>query len=163
MKSVAMSLDELYTKPGHLIRRAHQISWALFLEECAAYNITSVQYSALVAIRERPGVDATRLSALIAFDRSTIGNVIERLEARGLVVRKLSKEDKRQKLLFLSKDGEILLNHVVPLVERVQKRILAPFDKAERKTFVKLLERLATTNNDVTSAPLRRIEDSASV
>jgi DNA-binding MarR family transcriptional regulator len=147
----------------HLIRRAHQISWALFLEECAAYNITSVQYSALVAIRERPGVDATRLSALIAFDRSTIGNVIERLEARGLVVRKLSKEDKRQKLLFLSKDGEVLLNHVVPLVERVQKRILAPFDKAERKTFVKLLERLATMNNDVTSAPLRRIEDSASV
>ena len=115
-----MSLRDLYAKPGHLIRRAHQISWALFLNECADYNVTPVQYSALVAIKERPGVDATRLSALIAFDRSTIGNVIERLEARGLLTRQAGAEDRRQKLLFLSDAGEQLLVAVMPLVARVR-------------------------------------------
>jgi DNA-binding MarR family transcriptional regulator len=156
-----MSLKDLYAKPGHLIRRAHQISWALFLNECADYNITPVQYAALVAIRERPGVDATRLSALIAFDRSTIGNVIERLEARGLVTRRAGDEDRRQKLLFLSDAGEQLLLAVMPLVERVQARILAPLTEAERDIFVRLLDRVTEVNNEVTSAPLRRIEDVA--
>jgi len=154
-------LRDLYAKPGHLIRRAHQISWALFLNECADYNVTPVQYSALVAIKERPGVDATRLSALIAFDRSTIGNVIERLEIRGLVTRKAGAEDRRQKLLFLSEDGEELLRQIAPLVERVQERILAPLTKDEREIFVRLLDRMGQVNNDVTSAPLRRLEELA--
>lgn len=156
-----MSLRDLYAKPGHLIRRAHQISWALFLTECADYNVTPVQYSALVAIQERPGTDATRLSALIAFDRSTIGNVIERLEARGLVTRRAGAEDRRQKLLFLSEAGEDLLRRVTPLVERVQERILAPLTPDERLTFVRLLERMGQVNNDVTSAPLRPLEEAA--
>lgn len=157
-----MSLNDLYEKPGHLIRRAHQISWALFLDECAEFNITPVQYAAMVAIQERAGVDATRLSSLIAFDRSTIGNVIERLEARGLVVRKPSAEDKRLKLLFLSREGAALLRNVEGAVERVQERLLAPLNAAERKQFMKLLTRLAALNNEVTSAPLRAVEETKS-
>ena len=78
-------MDSLCDMPGHLIRRAHQISTALFAEECAGFDLTPVQYAALVAIKANPEVDATRLSALIAFDRSTIGGVLERLEAKGWV------------------------------------------------------------------------------
>ncbi len=78
-------MDDFHDMPGHLIRRAHQISTAQFAEECAGFDLTSVQYAALVAIKANPDVDATRLSALIAFDRSTIGGVLERLEAKGFV------------------------------------------------------------------------------
>ncbi|WP_424136715.1 MarR family winged helix-turn-helix transcriptional regulator [Roseomonas chloroacetimidivorans] len=153
-----MSLTDLYAKPGHLIRRAHQISWALFLEECAAFNITPVQYSALVAIDERPGVDATRLSALIAFDRSTIGNVLDRLENRGLIRREASAQDRRQKLLHLTREGKTILRQVRPLVLRVQNRILAPLSEEERATLLKLLTRLTMEQNEVTSAPIRSYE-----
>lgn len=158
-----MPLSDLYSKPGHLIRRAHQISWALFLDECAEFNLTPVQYAAMVAIDERPGVDATRLSSLIAFDRSTIGNVIERLESRNLVERKASADDKRQKLLFLSGEGAALLKNAEASVERVQERLLAPLTPAERKQFIKLLIRLATLNNEATSAPIREVEDTTSM
>lgn len=74
---------EFTTMPGHLIRRAQQVSIAIFAEECAGLDLTSVQYAALSAIGAHPGVDATRLSTLIAFDRSTIGDVLERLESKG--------------------------------------------------------------------------------
>ena len=94
-------MDSLYAMPGHLIRRVQQVSTALFAEECAGLDLTSVQFAALVAIRENPGVDATRLSHLIAFDRSTLGGVLERLEAKGWVVRNPSPGDKRIKLLRL--------------------------------------------------------------
>ncbi len=148
-------MDSLYDMPGHLIRRAQQISTALFAEECAEFDLTSVQYAALVAIKAHPDVDATRLSALIAFDRSTLGSVLERLEAKGWVLRSPSTADKRVKLLRLTLEGDRLLRQVEPAVCRVQQRLLEPLTPADRGAMLRLLGQLATDHNDVTSVPLR--------
>ena len=104
-----MSMDDVYSKPGHLIRRAQQIAVALFMEECATFDITPVQYAALVAIREHAAIDATRVSALVAFDRSTIGSVLERLEAKGLIERTNSRQDKRVKTLRTAGSAKLRL------------------------------------------------------
>ncbi len=148
-------MDSFHDMPGHLIRRAHQISTALFAEECAGFDLTPVQYAALAAIKANPDVDATRLSALIAFDRSTIGGVLERLEAKGWVLRSPSPDDKRLKLLRITLDGERLLRRVAPAVRRVQQRLLEPLAPADRATMLRLLGELADVHNDVTSVPLR--------
>ena len=103
-----MALNILYSKPGHLIRRAHQIAVALFMEECAGYDITPVQYATLVAIGATPGIAAIQLSAIVAFDPATLGKVIERLEAKKLVSRRMTAADKRAKSLFLTKEGQAL-------------------------------------------------------
>ena len=71
-------MEDVFAKPGHLFRRMQQIAVAIFMEECAEFELAPVQYAALVTVREHPGIDATRLSAVIAFDRSTIGDVLER-------------------------------------------------------------------------------------
>ena len=71
--------------PGHLIRRVHQLSTAYFAEECGG-DLTAVQYAALVAIGAHPGIDATRLSEIIYFDRS-IGDVLDRMETKGWILR----------------------------------------------------------------------------
>src|SRR3954471_5593025 len=115
-----ISMEAVYGKPGYLFRRMQQIAVAIFVEECKAYDLTPVQYAALVAIRSHPGIDATRLSAVIAFDRSTLGSVIERLESKDWVARKPSREDKRIKLLTLTKAGEALLRNIMPFVDRAQ-------------------------------------------
>lgn len=145
----------LYTMPGHLIRRVHQISTALFAEECAAFGLTSVQYAALMALRSNPGADATRLSALIAFDRSTIGGVLDRLEIKGWVRRDPSPTDRRIKLLSLTPDGEALLDLVAQAVDRVQQRLLEPLTPIDRSAVVRLLKQIASAHNEMTSAPLR--------
>ena len=67
-------MDAVYTAPGYLFRRMQQIAVAIFMEECKDFDLTPVQYAALIAIHTHPGIDATRLSAVIAFDRSTLGN-----------------------------------------------------------------------------------------
>lgn len=148
-------MDSLYDMPGHLIRRAQQISTALFAEECAAFDLTSVQYAAMAAIRAHPEVDATRLSHLIAFDRSTLGSVLERLEAKGWVLRTASPTDRRVKLLRLTLEGERLLRAVEPAVRRVQQRLLEPLTPADRTAMLRLLGQLASVHNDITSVPLR--------
>ncbi|TPG57171.1 MarR family transcriptional regulator [Roseomonas nepalensis] len=149
-------MHDLYAMPGHLIRRAQQISGALFAEEAGAHELTSVQFAALYAIRENPEVDATRLSALIAFDRSTLGGVLERLEAKGWIGRSHAEGDRRAKRLRLTAEGAALLRRVEPAVRRVQDRLLAPLSPADRVTFMRLLAQLAEVHNEVTPAPLRR-------
>ena len=154
-KQAAVTMDAVYTKPGYLFRRMQQIAVAIFVEECRAYDLTPVQYAALVAIRTHPGIDATRLSAVIAFDRSTLGNVIERLEAKLYIERKPAPEDKRVKLLYLTKAGTGLLRHIMPSVDRAQARMLQPLKPADRKTLLALMTQLVDLNNEASRVPLR--------
>ena len=154
-KPAAVTMDAVYTAPGYLFRRMQQIAVAIFVEECRAHDLTPVQFAALVAIHTHPGIDATRLSAVIAFDRSTLGNVIERLEAKKLIERKPSTEDKRVKLLYLTRAGAALLRDITPSVDRAQARMLQPLKPADRKALMALLSQLVDLNNEASRVPLR--------
>jgi DNA-binding MarR family transcriptional regulator len=154
-KPVTITMDAVYTAPGYLFRRMQQIAVAIFMEECRSFDLTPVQYAALIAIHTHPGIDATRLSAVIAFDRSTLGNVIERLEVKKLIERKPSLEDKRVKLLYLTKSGAALLRDITPSVERAQARMLQPLRPADRKALMALLSQLVDLNNEASRVPLR--------
>lgn len=157
-KPAPITMDAVYAAPGYLFRRMQQIAVALFVEECKEYDLTPVQYAAMVAIHTHPGIDATRLSAVIAFDRSTLGSVIERLQIKSLIERKPAPEDKRVKLLYLTKSGVALLCDIKPSVERAQARMLQPLDPADRKKLLALLTQLVDLNNEASRVPLRAEE-----
>ena len=125
---------------GHLIRRLHQQSAQVFQAktQAAGFDMTSVQFAALDAIAEQPGIDQASLAATISFDRATIGGVIDRLESKGLVQREVSDSDRRARLLSLTKDGEKLLAACRPVVEALQAEILGALSRAERKEFLTL-------------------------
>jgi DNA-binding MarR family transcriptional regulator len=148
-------MDAVYAAPGYLFRRMQQIAVAIFVEECKAFDLTPVQYAALVAIHTHPGIDATRLSAVIAFDRSTLGSVIERLEAKAFIERKAGRDDKRVKLLYLTKGGAATLREIMPSVERAQARMLQPLKPADRKLLLDLMTQLVDLNNEASRVPLR--------
>ena len=150
-----ITIDAVYAAPGYLFRRMQQIAVSIFMEECKAFDLTPVQYAALIAIHTHPGIDATRLSAVIAFDRSTLGSVIERLQAKDYVERKPAPEDKRIKLLYLTKSGAAILREIIPAVERAQARMLEPLKPADRKTLLGLLSQLVDLNNEASRVPLR--------
>lgn len=157
-KPTPITMDAVYTAPGYLFRRMQQIAVALFVEECKEYDLTPVQYAAMVAIHTHPGIDATRLSAVIAFDRSTLGSVIERLQIKSLIERRSAPDDKRVKLLYLTKSGVALLRDIKPSVERAQARMLQPLDPADRKKLMALLTQLVDLNNEASRVPLRAEE-----
>jgi MarR family transcriptional regulator, lower aerobic nicotinate degradation pathway regulator len=154
-KQAPITMDAVYTAPGYLFRRMQQIAVAIFVEECKAFDLTPVQYASLIAIRTHPGIDATRLSAVIAFDRSTLGNVIERLQTKGLIERKPAREDRRVRLLYLTRQGTALLRDIMPSVEKAQARMLQPLKPADRKTLLALLTQLVDLNNEASRVPLR--------
>lgn len=140
--------------PGHLIRRCQQIAVALFLDECAGHNLTPVQFAVLCAISARPGVEQNALAGLVAVDRSTIGDVVSRLEARALLVRSPDSGDRRLKRISVTRSGRRLIDTARPAVERTQDRLLAPLDPAERGIFLACLARIAEVNNTESRAPM---------
>jgi len=139
--------------PGHYIRRLQQIAVGLFMEETQAFGITPVQFAALKAVATQPGMDQGSLAAGIGFDTSTIGGVVDRLQARGWVVRQVSPEDRRARLLHATPEGVKILEDVGDAVAQTQKRILAPLPAAERKEFLRMLQVLVDANNDASRAP----------
>ena len=128
---------------GHLIRRLHQQSTQVFLArtQAAGFELTSVQFAALDAVAQQPGVDQASLAATISFDRATIGGVIDRLEQKGLVQRMVSAQDRRARQLHLTPAGKRLLAACRPVVEALQADILAPLSAAERTAFLALAQK----------------------
>jgi len=152
-----MKLSNLYQAPGHLVRRLQQIAVGIFLEELKEFDVTPVQYAALIAISDCPGLDQKSVASQIAVDRSTIGTLLKVLEARQLITRITPKKDKRTKTLFINEKGERLLQGTLDHTRRVEKRILAPLNTRERKEFMALLGRLVQSNNKFSRVPLNPV------
>jgi DNA-binding MarR family transcriptional regulator len=139
--------------PGHLIRRAHQVSVAIFMEETAGHDVTPVQFAILNALLEDPGEDQVTLARKVAFDAATFGSVIGRLEARGWVRREADGGDRRRKLLWVTAEGTRAAQAMKRSVARVQSRILAPLDEAERTQLLGLLDRLVAGHEEDVAPP----------
>lgn len=154
-----MNLD-IYELAGFNIRRLHQISVSIFDHEMetAGLALTQVQYGALQAIAAYPGIDQGTLAGLIAYDRVTIGGVVDRLVAKALVTRSISSKDRRARKLDITPAGRRLLKAAAPLVRKLQRRILAGLTAQERAAFTALLAKTTTANNARSRAPLRRLD-----
>lgn len=146
---------DLHLKPGHLIRRAQQISVSIFFDECRSFDITPMQYAVMKVLASTADLDQITLAHRAALDRSTIGGLAERLEEKGWIRRMPGTEDRRQKLLSLTDEGRRVLAAVEPAVERTQQRILAPLSPDESRIFVALLEKLVDENNEASRAPFK--------
>ena len=135
--------NDLANMPGHLVRRLHQRSTAIFQEWLAAtpVEMTSVQFAALDTLSRNPGIDQARLAALISYDRATIGEVVKRLIKKGFVERQVSETDRRARSLRLTKAGSEALVQVAPLVAELQAQILERLTEKERDQFLKLAQK----------------------
>ncbi len=153
--TVDLAAESLAERPGFLIRRMHQIHLALFAEECAAFDITPVQYSILTVASAQPGLDQAQLAYEVGVDRATLANVLARLEGKQLIKRSTSPADKRLKLVTLTASGAAALQKMLLPVQRAHDRTVAALPAAEQALFLKLLMRLVDSQNAYGRAPLR--------
>ncbi len=134
---------ETYSYPGHLIRRLHQISTHVFMLRVkeAGFDLTPIQLAAMQALNKNPGIEQAQIATLIAYDRATIGGVIERLEKKGYVTRVVSKSDRRAREVNLSSAGRRAVEQLTPTVCALQDEILARLDIEERAAFTLMAQK----------------------
>lgn len=145
----------LFSRPGFLIRRIHQIHGFLFAEETGEFNITPVQYSLLTALNTLGEIDQNTLAIEVGLERSSVAEVIPRLQSRGLVDRNRAAHDKRLKLVKLTRQGKRLVTKMAPAVQRAHERTLEHLPTEQRDFFMLQLIRLVEANNDNSLVPFR--------
>ncbi len=145
----------LWSRPGYLIRRLHQIHCALFLEECKASQLTPVQYGLLTALSLHGALDQVSLAEELGLDRATTAEVLARLEARKLIARKANPRDRRAKLASITRRGRTLTVAMFTSMQRAQDRLCAPLSQKERDVFMATLVRLIEVNNAYGRGALR--------
>lgn len=135
---------ELLDMAGHLIRRLHQQSTQVFAQrtQAAGFDLTSIQFAALDFIHANPGTDQARVAEAIAYDRATIGGVIDRLEQKGWIRRVVSERDRRARELSLTTEGRRIRAALLPIVKDLQDEILQSLSAADRARFLKLARQI---------------------
>ncbi len=128
---------------GHLVRRLNQLSTQVFSKRMqdTGLDLTPVQFAAMDAISARPGIDQAGVAAQIAYDRATIGGVIDRLEQKGFVARTVCKHDRRAREVRLTEKGAEVFTDILPVVTELQGEILPGLSPEEAARFLELAEK----------------------
>ena len=142
------NLTQLYARPGFLLRRAHQISTAVFEDECRHVGLTPAQFGALSVLRASPGLDQSSLARALGFDKVTMLRVLRGLETRGLIARLRTPENRRNLSISLAPAGLALLQEAQQPAERAYHRLMVPLNAAQQTQLVALLQLLTTGLED---------------
>lgn len=146
-------LSQLYARPGFLLRRAHQISTAVFEDECRSVGLTPAQFGVLSVLRATPGLDQSTLARALGFDKVTVLRVLRGLETRGLIERAPAPASRRNLAVCLSAAGLALLEQAQQPADRAYDRLMAPLSKAQQGQLLELLQLLTTgLENDARAA-----------
>jgi MarR family transcriptional regulator, temperature-dependent positive regulator of motility len=137
-----------HRKIGPLSRRFFQVYLGLIREVLEPFGLDAGYYGVLVELSDKPGIDQRRLGEALGIDRTTIGEIVDDLEGRGLIDRRIDPNDRRSRTLFLSRKGDALRRKIRPHMLAAQERFVAPLTAEERPLFLDLLYRIVVGNLD---------------
>lgn len=129
-------------RPGFLLRRAHQISAAVFEDECRELALTPAQFGVLTVLQAHPGLGQSSLARALGYDKVTVLRVLRGLQERGLVTRAPAAGNRRNVSVALTARGAAVLAQAQKPAEKAYKRLLAPLDKAQQAQLLALLQLL---------------------
>ena len=132
--------------PMALARRFFQICTTATAEALTGRGLTPLQYAVLAYLIGEPDIDQSGLAARLGIDRNTTSVLVDELEAKGLLTRRVNGADRRARLLRLTARGQKLHTRVQPLTFAGQQAILSVLASDEREILLDLLVRLIEGN-----------------
>jgi DNA-binding MarR family transcriptional regulator len=133
--------------PFALTRRLQQVCNTVLAGVLAGEQVTvPLAYHALALIDDFPGIEQHRLAALMGTDRTNIGQVVDDLERKGLVERRVSGADRRVRHLYATTRAREFRERMRPRVLAAQASVLEPLKPAERVVLIDLLTRVVEGN-----------------
>jgi DNA-binding MarR family transcriptional regulator len=123
---------------GYLFRRAQQAHVATWQREVSA-EISSVQFGVLNVLSRHPGASQRELERALDLDRSTIADLVQRLQRRGLIHRVRDEEDRRRNVLDLTELGRREFETLAPRVQVVDDILTGALSGQQRTELMSLL------------------------
>jgi DNA-binding MarR family transcriptional regulator len=129
-----------------LARRFAQICTSILADMTAEADLTPLQYAALSYLFDEPDIDQNALASRLGIDRTSTGQLIDQMETKRLVDRRVNGADRRARLLRLSARGTKLRQKLRPKAHLVQARLLGVLTPTEREILLELLVRVIEAN-----------------
>ncbi len=133
----------LNASPSHLLHRAQQAAADLHVAGLGSNGLTQRQFAVLAVLAEQDGVSQSELVVRTGIDRSTLAEMVARMEAKGLTLRTKSMTDSRANSVTLTATGRAMYEEAMPKLAEVDAAVLARLPANKRAGFVELLMRLA--------------------
>jgi len=130
------NLDRLHRSPIHLLHRAGQCAGDIFHAEMKDGDLTPRQLAVLMTVAQNEGLSQTGLVDRTGIDRSTLADIVRRMQRKGLLQRRRTKEDARAYAVKLTDEGRRVLRVAEPLAKRVDERILDALPTKQREQFI---------------------------
>jgi MarR family transcriptional regulator, lower aerobic nicotinate degradation pathway regulator len=143
---------DLETSPGHLLRRVQQHSNDLFTGENEDGKLTQRQFAVLFAVDQHDGVSQTDLVAMTGIDRSTLADMIVRLQGKDFLARKRTDDDQRANSVRITSTGRKVLRAAMPAIQRADAKILEALPVRSRAEFLKALMLIAKVSAEAQAA-----------
>ena len=143
-KAVGLRMGILPNLLAYHLRCAHVAVFQHFNRTLGVHGISGPQFGTLLLIESNPGVSQSSIAEALRFDRSTLVQIVDRLEDRGLVRREPSAQDRRSHALRLTDDGAAMLDELKTLSDEHEGIVAETLSEDERKSLLSLLERLHT-------------------
>ena len=105
--------------------------------------LTPRQLAVLVTVANNEGLSQTGLVDRTGIDRSTLADIVRRMQKKGLLQRRRTKEDARAYAVRLTDEGRRVLRTAEPLAKRVDERILEAIPAKQRDQFIEDLLAIA--------------------
>jgi DNA-binding MarR family transcriptional regulator len=142
LESPGLMFEELDGLLGYRLRRAQGAMHRDFMAAVAELDLTQKQAATLWLINSNPGVSQVSVAAGLGMDRATMMSIIDRLEERGLVIRKRSNTDRRRQELYLTPAGQNTLRKAKARIAKHEERIKALFTAAQLDALLAALQKL---------------------
>ena len=126
---------------GYRLRRAQGAMHRDYMASVSGLDVTQKQTATLWLINANPGVSQVSVAAALGIDRATMMSVTDRLEERGLAIRKRSTVDRRRQELYLTPAGKSMLRKVKARIATHEKRFKALFKSAELAALLAALQK----------------------
>jgi MarR family transcriptional regulator, temperature-dependent positive regulator of motility len=126
-----------------MLKRAAQLSADLFAEQLGKTGLTQRQYTLLETVLSNEGASQTELVRTTGIDRSTLADLVNRLETQGYVRRERSPTDARVNFVFLTSLGRETVIKAKPVATVVDMELVKLLPVKLRKPFIASLEELS--------------------
>jgi DNA-binding MarR family transcriptional regulator len=134
--------DLLLSLIGYNCKRAYLSIMPLFAERMAQYELRTVEFSVLSLLRANPNITQKRLSQAISVSPPNLAILLDRLEERGLLVRRRNPLDKRSQALALTSAGSRLCARAEKTASELEQDATAMLSSAERGQLLVLLQKI---------------------
>ncbi len=112
-------------------------------------DLTYTQYITMMVMWERKSVTVKELGEILYLDSGTLTPLLKKLEAKGYVTRKRSRDDERSVIIEITKEGMDLREAAASIPEQAACRIVLTPEEARTvyKLMYKMLAGLEETND----------------